>query len=242
VRAASRLAVAVGLMLVTTTRVGAHDPVIIDPLRATGSIQLELVELPRGAAAASPQYRLIVRGVPAGVTIGVWTRDFAHGFHEVASGFRADGAGHLVASADGRSRDLSELVLDPGPYFRGAIWEVAVVSADRTLSAFARAIPRPMVARDGGCTVTLQLVSHRGQRFLASSQGFVPGDDVTIESRYAGRVQQKRQRVPADGVLPADVLTHVAPGPDHSARYSVTGRSCQVTIDYEWGEQAFSRG
>jgi hypothetical protein len=178
------------------------------------------------------------------VTFGVWTRDFTHSFHEVVSGFRADDAGTLVSvqPGDGRPRDLNEIVLDPGPYFRGAIWEVALVSEDRSITAFTRVIPRPIVAQDGGCEVTLELVSHRGQRFLASGKGFVPGDEVAVESRYAGLVHRKQIRVLSNGLLPPDVVSHAALGSDRGARYSVKGRSCQVTIEYEWGEQAFQRG
>jgi hypothetical protein len=88
----------------------------------------------------------------------------------------------------------------------------------------------------------LELVSHRGQRFLASGSGFVPGDDVVVESRYAGRVQRSQRRVSVEGLLPPDVVSHAAAGSDRSARYSVKGRSCHVTIEYEWGEQAFQRG
>ena len=242
----ARLGLAVLLLLVSGTRVVAHDPAVLDPHRATPGIRLELIEVPPAATSASTsrRYRLVTAGVPPGMTFGVWTRDFTHGFHEVVSGFRRDDAGKLVSvqDGDGRPRDLSEIVLDPGPYFRGAIWEVALVSEDRAITAFTRVIPRPIVAQDGGCVLTLELVSHRGQRFLASGRGFVPGDDVVIESRYAGRVQQKQVRVSDDGRLPPDVITHVAPGSDRGARYSVKGRSCQATIEYEWGERAFQRG
>ena len=242
----ARLGLAVSLLLVPGTGVSAHDPAVLDPHRATPGIRLELIEVPPAATSASTsrRYRLVTAGVPPGMTFGVWTRDFTHAFHEVVSGFRRDDAGKLVSvqDGDGRPRDLSEIVLDPGPYFRGAIWEVALVSEDRAITAFTRVIPRPIVAQDGGCVLTLELVSHRGQRFLASGRGFVPGDDVVIESRYAGRVQQKQLRVSGDGLLPPDVVSHAAPGSDRSARYSVKGRSCQVTIEYEWGEGAFQRG
>jgi hypothetical protein len=244
--AVSRVGLTVALVLATAASANAHDPVVLDPLRATPGVGLQLVEVPQpeAPASASRRFRLVATGVPRGTTYGVWTRDFTHGFHEVLSGFRADDSGKLVSLAEGtgRPRDLDEIVLDPGPYFRGAIWEVALVSEDRTISAFTRAIPRPMVARDGGCVVTLELVSHRGQRFLAGGNGFGAGEDVVVESRWAGRVQQKHVRASAEGRLPPEVLTHVAAGTDHGARYSVKGRACEVTIDYEWGEAAFHRG
>ena len=133
------------------------------------------------------------------------------------------------------------MVFEPGPSPQGAVWEVALVSADRTVSAFARVIPRPITARDGPCTVMLELVSRRGDRFLASGAGFAPGDDVTIESGHSGRVMQKRQRVSADGRLPPDVIAHAATGTDRTARYTVKGRSCEVAVEYTWGEATLSR-
>jgi hypothetical protein len=243
---APSLALIAFLLFVSAARVTAHDPAILDPRRATPGIRLELVEMPQIPAVPLPsrRYRLVATGVPPGVTFGVWTRDFAHGFHEVVSGFRADGTGKLVSIQDsnGRARDLNEMVFDPGPYFRGAIWEVALVSEDRAITAFTRAIPRPIVEQDGWCVVTLELVSHRGQRFLATGRGFVPGEEVVVESRYAGRVHQRRQQIPPDGALPPDLISHAGPGSEHAARYSVKGRSCHVTIEYEWGEHAFRRG
>jgi hypothetical protein len=113
----------------------------------------------------------------------------------------------------------------PGPYPRGALWQVALISLDRKLQAFAKAIPHPASARDGTCEIALQLVSHRGDKFLASGSGFVPGDNLLTESRYAGRVIEKRVRISAEGLLPPQVLLHCAVGFDHGAHYAVKGRS-----------------
>jgi hypothetical protein len=133
------------------------------------------------------------------------------------------------------------MVLEPGPYPQGAAWEVALVSADRALRAFAKVIPHPITARDGPCTISLELISHRGDRFMASGAGFVPGEEVLTESRYAGRVMQKRQRISPEGLLPPDVGSHGASNAEHSARYAAKGHSCDVVAEYEWGEPALSR-
>jgi hypothetical protein len=232
-------------LLLSAGRVSAHDPALFDPHRATPGIRLELVEVSpaRTAPQVSPGYRLVATGVPRGVTFNVWTKEFAHGYHEVTSGFRMDDAGKLVSvqAGDGRPRYLDEIVFEPGPYFRGAIWEVTLASEDRTITAFTKVVPRPMVARDGPCSVSLKLVSHRGERFLASGAGFVPGEDAVIESRYAGRVNKKQRRVSAEGRLPPDLVSHATVGPDRNARYAVKGRSCEVTVEYEWGDAAFRR-
>src|SRR5262245_3756553 len=93
----------------------AHDPFVLDARRAEpGGIQLALLELPRAAASGTIRYQLQAVGVPRGTSFGVFTKDFAHSFHEVASGFQADKSGNLVSSAADEKRQpqrLYEMVL-----------------------------------------------------------------------------------------------------------------------------------
>ena len=186
-------------LLLCASVASAHDPFVLDARRAApGGIQLALIELPRATASAPIQYRLQAVGMPQGVIFGVFTKDFAHSFHEVAAGFQVDESGNMVSSESngtGQPRRLDEIVLEPGPYPLGAAWEVALVSSDRAFRAFAKVIPHPITARDGPCTISLELISYRGDRFLVSGAGFAPGDDIITESRYAGRVIQKRQQI-----------------------------------------------
>lgn len=231
------------LLLLAFGRVDAHDPALLDPNRATAGIRLSLVEVASPPTSRSPAYRLEVNGAPRGVTFSVWTKEFGHSFHEVTGGFRMDDTGKLasVAQRDASPRYLEEMAFEPGPYFRGASWEVALASEDRTISAFTKVIPQPMVARDGGCLLSLELVSHRGDRFLASGSGFVPGEIAVIESRYAGRISKKRRPASREGRLPPDVIAHATSDADRRARYSVKAQSCEVALDYQWGEEAFRR-
>src|SRR5262245_7410698 len=245
-RTLAGLAFTAGLLLSASVgRINAHDPALLDPNRAAPGIRLRLAQVssPPHSEAASPVYRLETIGLPRGVTFGVWTKEFAHAFHEVSTGFRVDDAGRLTTTSreDGRPRYLDEMVFGPGPYFRGAIWEVAVASEDRTIAAFTKVIPRPLTARKGPCSVSLELVSHRGERFLASTTGFIPGEIAVIESRSAGRVHSKRLRVSSEGLLPPDVISHVSLDSDRNARYSIKGQACEVALEYRWGEAAFAR-
>jgi hypothetical protein len=93
--------------------------------------------------------------------------------------------------------------------------------------------------------VQLELVSYRGDRFVATGAGFPPGQEVAIESRYADRVIGKRQTISSEGRLPLEVLAHETNGPDpspgHKASYIVKCQSCAVAIDYHWGARALSR-
>jgi hypothetical protein len=223
-------------LLLCASLATAHEPIFLDARRATPGLHLDLTELPSNtpSGSTSVKYRLRASGLPRGVVFGVWAKDFGHSFHEVAGGFRMNEFGGMVSSeldgagqvwrwlrwiVGGRLRRLDELVLDPGLYYpRGAVWEVALASVDLTLTTFAKVILRPITDRDGPCTVSLELVSRRGDRFIASGAGFAPDEDIVTELWYAGRMIQKRQRVSAEGKLLSDVISHGASGTDHRAR------------------------
>jgi hypothetical protein len=222
----------------------AHQPILLDARRATPGLRLEMQQLRQTKDSAQPRYQLRAFGFPKGVKLLLWSKEFDHSFHQLASVFQVDKLGNVMASNSnrgGRSRPLDEMSFGPGTYPRGALWEVALVSVDRKLQAFAKSIPYPLTARDGACEISLELVSHRGEKFLASGKGFLPGDEVNAELRYAGRVVERRVRISSEGVLPLQVLMHGSTSADHTASYSVKGRSCEVAVDYDWGEPALVR-
>jgi hypothetical protein len=231
-------------ILLATSRASAHEEDTLDPHNATPGLRLEMSELPRTSASTSPKYRLHAVGFPHGVVFDVWAQDFGQLFHLAASGFLVDESGNVVSkkpSGGGRQRKPMPITLGPGRYPRGAAWQVALVSVDRTLKAFTGVIPHPITARDGRCTVQLELVSYRGDHFVVTGSGFASGDEVITESRYSGRVIQKQQRISSEGLFLPDVTSYETIGADRSARYTVKGQSCEVTIKYNWGKPALVR-
>jgi hypothetical protein len=236
---------AIGLLIpLCASTALAHAPMLLDARRATPGLRLEMRELHQATQFGDAKYRLQATGFPKATKLLLWSKEFDHSIHQIASVFQVDKSGNVVSNNPGgarKPRRLDEMTFGPGPYPRGALWEVALVSVDRKLQAFAKTIPYPISARDGSCTVSLTLVSHRGEKFLASGFGFPPGDEVITESRYAGRVIEKRVRPSAEGSLPPQVLLHASVNTDRQAHYSVKGRSCEVAVDYEWGEPALFR-
>jgi hypothetical protein len=115
---------------------------------------------------------------------------------------------------------------------------VAIATADQKTTAFARVVPYPIAARDGSCSLSLELISLNGSRFIAVGDGFPAGEQVEIETRASGTVSRKRQRVPADGRLPLDVVEHGSLAADTVARYAVKARTCAPAVEYRWGESA----
>jgi hypothetical protein len=231
------------LLLVGASLASAHEQVPFDTRRPTPGLVLELVRIAPTSNLPSEtvRYRLQASGLPRDVGLGVWARDFGHGFHQIATDLRMDQSGAIVSSEPdgaGRRQPGDALTIEPGPYPPGAVWEVALASVDLTLTAFAKVIPHPLVGRDGPCTLSLELASRRGERFVASGTGFSPSEDVVTDLRYSGLAVRKTQRVSPEGLLPPSVIAHNNSSSDHGATYKATGRSCEVTIEYEWGEPA----
>lgn len=220
----------------------AHDPFILDARRATQGPRLELVEAPAAGERAGKRYRVqVAPGLPKGVVFGLFTKPFDHAFHEVASGFQLDESGSLAFADAGTRRRLEDLTFGPGPYPPGAVWELALVSADRSIRIFARAVPYPITAASGACRVSLELASHLGDRFIASGSGFPPGETVATEQRYSGRSIARRNRVSSEGLLTPELLAHRDLGADRGGRYTVKSSVCEVSLEYDWGEPALTR-
>ena len=222
----------------------AHQPILLDARRATPGLRLEMHELQQFTPALSPKYQLKAFGFPPGSKVLLWAKEFDHTVRQMGSVFEVVKSGSVLEAKSIRGnsrRRLEDLVFEPGSYPQGAVWEVALVSVDRKLQAYAKAIPDPISARDGTCELTLQLVSHRGEKFLVSGSGFIAGDEVTVESRYGGRISEKRVRISTAGLLPPQVLLHVSRSGDDSAGYKVKGRSCDVEVEYKWGDAALKR-
>jgi|KBSSwiStaDraftv2_1062776.scaffolds.fasta_scaffold182751_3 hypothetical protein len=232
------------LLVLGVGQIWAHERIVLDDRRSTPGLRLEMHELPQTASAPEARYRLEAFGFPSGTRLLLLTREFDHSSRQLASGLRVDRSGRVMVSSSGgkgRPIPLDEMSFGPGPYARGALWEVGLVSVDGKLQALAKTRPYPIHARAGECKVSLELMSHRGDKFLATGSGFVPGEEVTTESRYADRVIQKRTLVSSEGLLRPQMLLHAAMGSDRNARYLIKGRSCEVSLDYLWGEPALVR-
>jgi len=220
----------------------AHDPFILDARRATQGPRLELVEAPDAGERGGKRYRVrVAPGLPKGVVFTVFTKPFDHAFHEVETGFQIDESGRLASGESGARRRLDEMTFGPGPYPPGAVWELALVSADRSIRIFARAVPYPITASGGGCRLSLELASHLGDRFIASGSGFPPGETVATEQRYSGRSIARRNRVSPEGLLTPELLTHRDLGADRGGRYTAKSSACEVSLEYDWGEPALTR-
>src|SRR2546427_5402145 len=142
----------VALALLCAPPTFAHDPIRFDSRRVVPGATLEIVEVSRDATTV--RYRVKASGVPRGLVTGVWANEFGHGYHQLVADLRVDDAGDLVSAepAPGGSRKLDDMVFEPDALPSGAGWEVAIVTEDRKIVAYAKVIPHPIVGRSGPCS------------------------------------------------------------------------------------------
>lgn len=216
---------------------GSND---LNPHQATAGLRLDLKEVIDPVTSNRKSYRLRAIGFPQNSLFGLYTKSLSEPFTEILSGLRVDERGKMTLGRPGGARLLENISLDPGVYSRGAAWNVAIASIDRSISAFTRIIPYPIVAKNGSCSISLERVSARDDRFLVTGSGFVPADTAMSELSYGSRIERKARRITPDGSLIAHVIVHSVIGPGGNSRYMVRTQHCETIVYYRFGEQALA--
>ena len=81
---------------------------------------------------------------------------------------------------------------------RGESFTLALMSDDKSVTAFARAVPFPIHARDGRChCLWVEPLSADGYVFLNGGEGFEPSEELAMRSQSAGEVMEGAQK-PSD--------------------------------------------
>jgi len=117
---------------------------------------------------------------------------------------------------------------------RGEWVEVGFISQDKSVKGFVHFAPFPIEAFDKSCHVWLELIVP-GRVFSVDGEGFVPGESVTTIST-SGREKLSGELVVAeDGKLPVSIVIAGNVWKQYDANYTVEGRDCRVSVDYQWG-------
>ncbi len=124
-------------------------------------------------------------------------------------------------------------------YVKGAPLRMIVISTDQTVKAFAEVYPFPIEANDGSCRLWVELISTQGTAFAIYGEGFGVEEEVTASSRSDGEIIRKTQQASPDGTLPVVIIAPAVVGKrSGTASFTVAGKSCAPTVNYEWGPPA----
>ncbi len=120
--------------------------------------------------------------------------------------------------------------------------EMALISADGAVKAFARATPFPIEGRDGQCHVWMEPIAREARALSLHGGGFTPREKLTAKSRSNGEVLPGEITVEEDGSFGRRgtldlLLPGVAGKRGGNATYTVEGKSCKVVVNYHWGNK-----
>lgn len=196
--------------------------------------EISRTSLPGGGNGVS--YRLTADGFPRDTTYSLWAKWLNGSTTEIAKAVRVDAAGRVM------DQDGTEVDLLLASFFEGEPIQYALVAADETARAFVKIIPFPIEARTaGGCRLSLELASPRGDVFLLQGEGFEPSEHIQATGVSDGEQLSESGRVSDKGDFVSILRPAVAGRTGGVAGVTVSGRSCSASLRYNWGD-AMKRG
>ncbi len=214
---------------------------------STAGARLTLVEEKRAKLRneTSLGYAFSASGFPRGKSYDLWLWRVLSKASVVWAGFYVDDSGKmdcLTAQAKIERRagvactaELEKLRTLVASSVRGERLRFALVSTDHTVRGFLDTIPFPVEQRDGRCHLSVELLSQRGDLFAIWGEGFEPGEEVALESSFAGKMEKSKQKASTLGEIGSAVFPAASGRESGLANYSAVGKSCKVAVRYEWG-------
>jgi TonB family protein len=198
-------------------------------------------------------YKFTATGLPAGKDYTLFTWRFGQPQPAAtAIGYSVDTFGKIVCAshpfrgAPDRIIDrwcrvnLEDLVLVLTDYRQAATFRVALMSTDETVKTYARVIPFPIEARDKSCHIWVEQTSFDGTLFMIWDEGFEPGEVIRATTTSEGETQSQDNKVSSDGRC-ALILSPAVKGKDSgTASYTAVGKSCKVSLKFDWGRAAMT--
>lgn len=224
---------------------------------STPGVQLTLVEQMREKVRRDivVGYGLTARGLPAGRIYTLWVRPSGGDPQPLETGFTPDSSGAVICADSAAFKDrpritalmgwcdrgLDKVGLTAGQFVRGEVYRAALISTDDSVRAYATAVPHPLAATSGGCTVTAEVLSP--QIFAFWGAGFRPGETLHVTSRSGGDTKTASETADESGRLAVRTVIHNERGKrGGEATYEVAGAACQVMLRYGWGNKVLGPG
>lgn len=233
------MAIAGGLSLVFPLDCpSAQIPEEWGPRYSTPGIELIVQELQRRAAPqAGPAitYRFRI----SGLTKAAKDKRFWLVFRDLQTKKPLVAHRNLSIDESGRlvKRDGTDAELGVGQYLDGEPFELAVISTDEEITAFAKVIPFPIDAREGRCHLSGELVTPDGYIFVMSSEGFEPEENLRLVSSSNGdRLEHETKAFP-DGTYREFFRPRVEGKDGGSCTYEVIAKSCRLRVEFRWGRR-----
>ena len=224
---------------------------------ATPNVRLDLKEADRkkGDGFTKIVYHLETSGFLAEKTYTVWMKQSVdQKIVPFISGYSTDASGKLVCPPESQPSasvtgdmpipcaklpmPLEQFPFSIRHYHKGEPLNLAVISTDGVVRAFASAYPFPIQARDGKCSLTVELKDIKGNLFMIRGEGFDPGETVKTVSTSGKEEIDDSQQASPQGEISTLLLPGVKGKQSGLVSFTATGASCRSSVTFEWGRAA----
>jgi hypothetical protein len=207
----------------------------------TPGVQLATHEGPRQRTSSGTIliYNILGRGFPADKTYDLWFWRLDKKPENAIQGVSFDKRGLLVCS--GKPGSCNGGAADDPVNIKAAASlgepkRFAVVSTDGKVAGFIEAVPFPIEAKDKGCKLSLVRQSQLAESVVLRGSGFTPQETLTVQKQPSGNVSIASPTVAADGTWQEIVEAKVPGQNSGTATIKAAGKSCSVSVSFNWGE------
>ena len=190
---------------------------------AQGRFTLKEVSRAHSGIYGSVGYEATAAELPPDKTYTIWTR-------------RVSGPPLQMGSTlpKRESGDIGKILLIAERMSRGEVFDVGLISDDRSVRLFAKVIPFPLEAADGGCRIWLELGDDRGRQFSLFGEGFRPVEELKITTVTAsGKAPlESRASSSSSGTFTAPLRYE---GGNGEATVRASAASCAPEIKHAYG-------
>lgn len=188
-------------------------------------------------------YRMSASGFPQGKTYSLWFKRIGEESKRLVNKLYVDDSGVMIAQELRPGIDvpflpapLAEVLPLTLDHFQpGEPVSLSLVSEDKQIKGYGKAIPVPIEDRDGSCHLYLELITPDRMTYAAWGTGFAPNEELMTESLSNGELIRSKRSAESDGGFLQIVLPATKPKSQGSATFSVTGTSCSLLVKYDWG-------
>jgi hypothetical protein len=179
-------------------------------------------------------YLLFGNGAHTDKRFNLWLKSLKYPkpIQPVPSEFHIDAMGKIVDSSGREAR------ITVGDFKRGEWVEVGLIATDSTVKAFTKIVPFPIEAKDKSCRVWAELVDPDGKIFTVSGEGFPANAELSTASRSEGEAMSETVKTGDAGDFFIILLPSVIGKQSGTVTYTASGKTCTVTLSFNWGRAA----
>ncbi len=207
----------------------------------TSGVELATHEGPRERTSSGTVliYNLLGRGFPADKTYDLWFWTLGKKPVKAMAGVSFDKRGLLVCSGKPGSckgEGADDPINIKATAMLGEPKRFGVISTDGKIAGFAEAVPFPIEAKDKSCKLSVVRQSPLAEVVAVRASGFAPSEMLAVKTNLASEQPAHSSTTAADGSWQAMMSARQPGMVSGTASIQLSGKSCSVSLNFNWGE------